>query len=85
MPPNADPADEGKIIAQFNAGRAPQMHPGEDSLMPVALPMPGLPLPHPGDYFFEIEIDGSKAARVSFALTVVNPTFGPTSIAPFGP
>jgi len=77
LPPGANPSNEGKIIAQFNAGRAPEMHPGEDSLMPIALPLPGFPLPRPGDYFFEIEVDGSKAARVSFALRVLNPAFGP--------
>jgi hypothetical protein len=72
--------DDGVIIAEFNAGRSPIMKPGEDTLLPVALPMFGLSLPEPGSYFFSIELDGSPADRVSFRAEVVNPmnisTFG---------
>jgi hypothetical protein len=72
MLPGQDPNDAGMIVAEFNAGRAPQMHPGDDSLMPIALPM-GLPLPRQGDYFFVIRVDGTEAARASFRLSVSQP------------
>jgi len=73
LPPNHDPSDMGKLVAHFNAGRSPTMEPGEDSLMPVAVPLYGLALPRPGGYFFSICVDGEEADRVSFRVQVVNP------------
>lgn len=67
------PEDKGLIIADFNVGRSPSMKPGEDSLMPIALPMHGLGLPAPGSYFFVIAIDGSEVDRVSFRVEVITP------------
>jgi hypothetical protein len=72
--------DGGLIIAEFNAGRSPAMKPGEDTLMPLALPMFGLPLPEPGSYFFSITVDGIEADRVSFRAEVINPK----NLAAFG-
>jgi hypothetical protein len=65
--------DDGVIVAEFNAGRSPVMKPGEDTLLPLALPMPGLPLPQPGSYFFTVKLDGTEADRVSFRAEVINP------------
>lgn len=76
LPPGADPADEGKIVAQFTAGRSPIMHAGDDSLMPIAVPLHGLPLPRPGDYFFQFAVNGTPAARVSFRLQPAGPVVG---------
>ena len=42
------------------------MQVGEESLMPVALPMLGLPLPQIGSYFFAVSLDGTEMDRVSF-------------------
>lgn len=67
-PPSGDEAEAGLIVAQFNAGRSPIMKPGEDNLLPIALPMLGLPLPRPGGYFFVIRIDGTEMRRVPFRL-----------------
>lgn len=75
LPPGHDQADMGMIVAQFNAGRGPQMRPGEDTLMPVAIPL-SLGLPRPGDYFFDLSIDGTQMARVSFRMVVSTPGFG---------
>ena len=75
LPPNHDPADNGMIVAAFNAGRAPDMTPGEDTLIPIAIPIFGLPLPHPGSYFFNIRIDGTDVDRVSFRVDIMNPGF----------
>lgn len=66
-------ADDGVIVAEFNAGRSPVMKPGEDTLLPIALPMPGLRLPEPGSYFFDVKLDGGPGDRVSFRAEVINP------------
>jgi Family of unknown function (DUF6941) len=80
LPPNADPADKGLLIADFNVGRSAVMNPGEDTLMPIALPMLPLMLPQPGSYFFDIKIDGSPMDRVSFRAEVM----APGNMAAFG-
>jgi hypothetical protein len=68
LPPGADPSLEGMIVANFNAGRAPTMVAGEESLMPVALPMLGLPLPRLGSFFFSVSINGTEVERISFRV-----------------
>jgi hypothetical protein len=68
VPEGVDQSLAGTIVALFNAGRAPTMLPGEETLMPVALPMQGLPLPRLGSYFFSISIDGTEVDRVSFRV-----------------
>lgn len=68
LPPDHDVADRGKAFAQFNVGRGPFMKPGEDSLLPIAIPLLGFGLPRPGAYFFAIELDGSEVRRVSFRV-----------------
>jgi hypothetical protein len=70
-PPEGQEEDAGKIVATFNAGRSPNMQIGEETLMPLALPMFGLPLPTIGPYFFDIGIDGTPMDRVSFRVTPV--------------
>ena len=78
LPPNHDPADKGLLVADFNAGRSAVMKPGEDTLMPIALPMLPLAVPQPGSYFFQIKIDGTPVDRVSFRAEVITPgTMGP--------
>jgi hypothetical protein len=69
--PEGQEADQGTIIALFNAGRSPNMQTGEESLMPVALPMFGLPLPDIGFYYFSISIDGTEVERVSFRIAAI--------------
>jgi len=68
LPPDSDEENRGTIIGLFNAGRAPNMRVGEETLMPVALPFLGLPLPNIGSYFFSIGIDGTEMDRVSFRV-----------------
>jgi len=71
LPPGADEADKGMIFALFNAGRSPTMVVGELTLMPVALPMFGLPLPSLGSYSFSISLDGTEVDKVSFRVATV--------------
>jgi hypothetical protein len=71
LPPNSPEEDRGSIVAFFNAGRSPNMQVGEESLLPIAIPLFGFPLPNVGSYFFQISIDGTDIDRVSFRVTTV--------------
>jgi hypothetical protein len=68
LPPEADPADMGLIVFVFSATRLPTMIDGDESTMPIAVPMFGLPLPELGPYFFSVRIDGREMDRASFRL-----------------
>ena len=48
LPEGNDPADRGMFIAYFVAPRSPQMLPGDEWSMPMAIPMFGLGLPDLG-------------------------------------
>jgi hypothetical protein len=76
--PAGDPeSNKGLVIALFNVGRSPVMQAGEQTLMPVALPMFGLPLPQLGSYFFSISLDGTEVDRVSFRMVGMLPGMFP--------
>ncbi|WP_276969227.1 DUF6941 family protein [Ferrimicrobium acidiphilum] len=60
--------DKGKILVLFNAGRPPQMLQGEDTLVPLALPLFAFPAPDLGSYYFAIDLDGTEVDRVSFRV-----------------
>ncbi|WP_445187200.1 DUF6941 family protein [Pseudonocardia sp. Cha107L01] len=68
--PAADtpPEERGKITAQFNAGRSPIMQPGEESVLPIALPFLGLALPHPGSYRLLIELNDMEPEGKTFRV-----------------
>jgi hypothetical protein len=71
MAPGQNEDERGMVFAQFNAGRSPAMEPGEDSLLPIALPFAGLHLPGPGAYAFEIRVDGTHARRIPFRVEML--------------
>jgi uncharacterized protein DUF6941 len=73
---NAGTRDEGGFLAEFNAGRAPHMTPGESSLMPLAVP---LHAPHPniGGYVATLEIDGKKLVNAHYRLMAPQPFGSP--------
>lgn len=69
-PPPSQPiaeSDRGSVLAQFNAGRSPMMQPGEDSIMPLAVPL-NVQLPSLGGYSVIVEIDGAEKARARFQV-----------------
>jgi hypothetical protein len=75
-PPNADPADAGRIIAQFNAGRAPHMTSGDESILPVAGHIAAL-VPGLDTYHVVVEVDGTELARAKFrVMTAPQMQFG---------
>lgn len=65
--------EDGTISAQFNAGRSPDMVPGEATLMPIAFPFYGLLLANPGGYSFKLSIDNVEVAHVPFQARVLGP------------
>jgi hypothetical protein len=73
-PDGADPADRGMFIAYFLAPRSPQMLPGDEWTMPMAIPMFGLGLPHLGPYYFSVRVDGREMDRASFRLLPPQPS-----------
>ncbi len=68
LPEGHDPGDMGMIVFIFSAARMPSMVPGDESTMPVAVPLFGLPLPDLGPYWFSVRIDGREMDRASFRL-----------------
>lgn len=68
LPDGADRADLGMIVAVFTAARMPIMVDGDESTMPMSIPLFGLPLPQHGPYFFSVRIDGREMDRASFRL-----------------
>lgn len=69
-----EPEDVGSVTGQFNAGRAPIMHPGDDSLIPLAVPVQ-LAVPSLGAYRVALEVDGTEIAAARFRL-IFNPQIG---------
>lgn len=65
--PDATEADAGRIVAQFNAGRAPHMSPGDESLLPVAT-LIAATLPRLDTYHVVAEVDGTELARARFRV-----------------
>ena len=63
-----DPADRGMFLVNFRAMRMPTMVDGDESTMPLTVPLFGLPLPEHGPYFFSVRIDGREMDRASFRL-----------------
>ncbi|HWE55550.1 MAG TPA: hypothetical protein VG435_08550 [Acidimicrobiales bacterium] len=68
LPEDHPDEDKGLIVFVFSAQRMPNMAAGDESTMPIAVPMFGLPLPELGPYFFSIRIDGREMDRASFRL-----------------
>lgn len=77
LPEQADPADRGMIAVVFTARRLPTMVDGEESMMPMSIPLFGLPLPDYGQYFFSVRIDGREMDRASFRLVPLPPQGAP--------
>jgi hypothetical protein len=66
-PPGSPPDDAGRVIAKFNVGRGPQMMAGDESIIPVALPLQAH-VAQLDSYHVVAEIDGSEAARARFRV-----------------
>lgn len=85
-PPGVEvpPGDRGAILATFQVGRSPMLRTGEETLVPVALPL-ALALPKLGAYEITIAIDAVEAPRVPFRLVPPAATQPPPPPTPPGP
>lgn len=70
--PQTEASDAGQIVAQFNAGRAPHMSSGDESLLPVAAQI-GAELPRLDTYHVVATVDGSELARANFRVMSGSP------------
>jgi hypothetical protein len=68
------PEDEGSVVGQFNAGRSPVMQAGDETVMPMAVPLQ-LQVPKLGGYRVMLEIDGTEIASARFRV-VFPPSLG---------
>lgn len=68
VPEGVDSGDVGMFFISFRAVRVPSMIDGDESTMPLTVPLFGLPLPEHGPYFFSLRIDGREMDRASFRL-----------------
>lgn len=59
--------DVGSVVAQFNVGRAPIMQPGDDSLVPLAVPLQ-VEVPSLGAYRVVVQVDGTQLAVARFRV-----------------
>lgn len=80
LPEGHPDEDRGLIVFVFSAQRMPNMAAGDESTMPIAVPMFGLPLPDLGPYFFSVRIDEREMDRASFRLVTRPVTTEPTQI-----
>lgn len=74
-PPNAETVD-GKIYelkGQFNMGRPPNLTPGDEQIVPLAMNIDGLLLPAPTMYSVVIAIDGNEMKRLPMRIQMVDP------------
>jgi hypothetical protein len=77
----SNPEDEGSVIGQFNAGRAPIMTTGDDTVLPMGIPLQA-ELPKLGAYHVVVYVDRTELARCRFRVLHasqlgVQPPFGP--------
>lgn len=62
----------GKVYAGINVGRPAMMKPGEETLVPFAIPVLNREIPGPGHYYFIVRVDTTNVvARASFEIDVV--------------
>ncbi len=67
-----------KLGANFNVGRPPDLTPGAEQNVPLALNINNLLLEQPGRYRIAIQIDGSEEAVLPFTVVQVQPQVHPT-------
>jgi hypothetical protein len=75
LPPGAPESDRGRLIATFTAGRGPHMQAGDESLMPIALPLQAR-VPSLDSYNVVADIDGSEVGRAVFRVTTMQALSG---------
>ena len=62
------PTPPGPLQGTINVGRPPQLTPGEDQVVPLALNVNGLKFEHAGGYAVLLRLDGLEATRAPFKV-----------------
>lgn len=71
--PGADPkTTEGEQVVrlggQFNAGRPPDLTPGDEQVITIGLQLDGLEFTKPGKHSIVVQVDGTEMDRLTFRL-----------------
>jgi hypothetical protein len=74
---NLDDDKIRKFGARFTLGRPPNLAPGAEQNVVIALNLDGLSFPHPGRYRFVVEIDGSEESYMPFRVFSTQPQVQP--------
>ena len=69
-------ADGKKIMAIEGEFKLPKAQSGHPIRINHILPLPGVPLPRPGDYEFTILVNGETKAHVPFSVVSAKPSEG---------
>jgi hypothetical protein len=82
--PGTDPrtVEDGHVIrlgGSFNVGRPPELPPGDEQIVPLALQLDQIEFPAPGIYSMVVEIDKNDEARLPFRLRQLQQMQIPTS------
>jgi hypothetical protein len=70
-PPSAPDEPPGKIHelgGEFNVGRPPNLTPGDEQIVPLALTLDGLRFEQPGKFNWVIRIDGTEVRRLDMRV-----------------
>ena len=70
-------ADGKKLMGIEGELTLPKAESGHPIRINHILPLPGVPLPKPGDYEFTILVNGETKAHVPFGVAQANPVEGP--------
>ncbi len=62
------PGPQGPLRGQVNVGRPPNLAPGEDQILPVAIGLNGTKIAQAGQYAVVFRIDGEERGRAPFKV-----------------
>ena len=64
------PIPPGAPRGTINVGRPPNIAPGADQVVPLAISLQGLAFTHPGVYSVVLRLDGADVGRAPFSVTL---------------
>ena len=73
-----------RIEGNIRVGAAPNLKPGDPTIVPMAFPLNGMTVERAGDYWFVLSIDGEEKARYRIRAVQVGPVPPSASGTPGG-
>jgi hypothetical protein len=73
-----------RIEGNIRVGAAPNLNPGDPTIVPMAFPLNGMTIEHAGDYWFVLSIDGVERARYRIRAVQIGAVPPAPSEAPGG-